>query len=188
VRAYVKEFRKICEITGFRDVEVKNVEAFLEATGKDKPAKVELQFFDADLVATWQHLHFALLNALTAFKNRENLSKSVAMETMLYASGKRQIQKATRLLGIKIASHNIAVLIVGDKSVVVQDALARVSRRVGGRLDDSVLELSTEKIGRIKKAFDISDVELETVIEKQDLDKALVDLVVEHVALLTAKR
>ena len=188
MRIYVKEFRKSCEITGFRDVEVNNVEAFLEATGSDKPSGVELQFFDANLVATWQHLYFALLNALTAFKNRENLSKSVAMETMLYASGKRQIQKATQLLGIKLASQNIAVLIVGHKSIVVQDALARVSKRVGGRLDDSVLELSTEKMGRIKRAFDISNVELETVIEKEDLEKALVDLVVERVALLAARR
>jgi KEOPS complex subunit Cgi121 len=149
---------------------------------------VELQFFDADLVATWQHLYFALLNALTAFKNGENLSKSVAMEAMLYAAGRRQIQKATRLLGIKPTSRTIVILIVGGEAVVVQEALAEVSRRVGGQRDDSVLELSREKIEIIKRAFDISDVELETVMDEDGLEKALVDIVVERVALLAAKR
>jgi len=188
VRAYIKEFRKNCEIAGFKGVEVKETEAFLEAAGRDKPADVELQFFDADLVATWQHLYFALLNALTAFKNRENLSKSVAMETMLYASGRRQIQKATQLLGIKPASRNIAVLIVGDKAEVVQKTLEKVSKHVGEQLDDSVLELSGKKMERIKKAFDISNTELETVMEGDGVEKALVDLVLERVALLTVGR
>jgi KEOPS complex subunit Cgi121 len=188
VRAYVKEFRKSCEIVGFRDVEVNDIEALLKAARRDKPSDVELQFFDADLVATWQHLYFALLNALTAFKNGENLSKSVVMEAMLYAAGRRQIQKATRLLGIKPASRTIAILIVGGNAKVVQEALAKVSRRVGGQRADSVLELSGEKIERIKRAFDILDVELATVMEGEDLEKALVDLVVERVALLATRR
>jgi KEOPS complex subunit Cgi121 len=181
---YVQEFRKNCEIVGFRDVEVKETEAFLEAVDRDKPPGVEAQFFDADLVATWQHLYFAVLNALTAFKNNENLSKSVAMETMLYASGRRQIQKATQLLGIKPTSRNMAVLIVGGKVEVVREALTKISRRVGGKLDDSVLELSGKKMERIKRAFDISEAELDTVTEGDGLQKALVDLVAERVALL----
>ncbi len=188
MQTYVKEFRKCCEMVGFRDVEVNDTEAFLKAASSNKPSDVELQFFDADLVATWQHLYFALLNALTAFKNGENFSKSVAMEAMLYASGRRQIQKATRLLGIKPTSRKIAVLIVGGKAVVVKEALVNVSRRVGGQRDDSVLELSREKTERIKKAFDISDVELETVMDERGLEKALVDLVVERVALLATRR
>jgi KEOPS complex subunit Cgi121 len=191
VRVFVKEFKKNCEIVGFKGVEVDETEAFLEAINRDKLGGVEAQFFDADLVATWEHLYFAVLNALTAFKNRENLSKSVAMETMLYASGRRQIQKATQLLGIKPASHDMAVLIIGGKAEVVQEALAKISRRiggVGGRLDDSVLGLSEKKMERIKRAFDISEAELETVREGDGLEKALVGLVIERVALLATER
>ncbi|MGD0977793.1 MAG: KEOPS complex subunit Cgi121 [Candidatus Bathyarchaeia archaeon] len=185
---YVQEFRKNCEIVGFRDVKVNETDAFLDAVDRDKPAGVEVQFFDADLIATWQHLYFAVLNALTAFKNRENLSKSVAMETLLYASGRRQIQKATQLLGIKPASRSMAVLIVGSKAEVVQEALAKVSRHVGGQLDDSVLGLSGEKVERVKRAFGISEAELETVMDGDGLEEALVDLVVERVALLATAR
>ena len=110
------------------------------------------------------------------------------METMLYASGRRQIQKATQLLGIKPSSRNMAVLIVGGKAEVVQKALAKISRRIGGQLDDSVLELSVKKMERIKRAFDISEAELETVMEGDDVEKALVDLVIERVALLATAR
>jgi len=48
--------------------------------------EVEVQLFDASLVTTWEHLYFAALDSLTAFRNRENISRSLAMETMLYAS------------------------------------------------------------------------------------------------------
>jgi KEOPS complex subunit Cgi121 len=188
VLVYVREFRKNCEIVGFKGVEVNETEVFLQAVSKDKPEGVEVQFFDADLVASWQHLYFAVLNALTAFRNKENLSKSVAMETMLYASGRRQIQKATQLLGIKPTSRTMAVLIVGGKAEVVQKMLAKVSRRIDGQLDDSVLELSGKKMERIKRAFDISEAELETVMEGDGLEKAFVDLVVERVALLATAR
>lgn len=188
MRVYIQEFRKNCEIVGFKNVEVNETEAFLEAVNKDRPAGVEVQFFDADVVVTWQHLYFAVLNALVAFKNGENISRSVAMETILYASARRQIQKATRLLGIKPTSSNIAVLAVGGNLEAVQSALARISTRIDGQLDDSVLELSKKKMERIKKVFEISEAELETVVEGDDVEKALVDLVVERVALLATAR
>jgi tRNA threonylcarbamoyladenosine modification (KEOPS) complex Cgi121 subunit len=188
VLVFIREFRRSCEIAGFKGVEVDTAEVFLEAIGGERPIGVEVQFFDADLVATWQHLYFALLNALTAFKHGENISKSVAMETMLYASALGQIQRATQLLGIKPSSSNVAVLIVGRKREAVQSALAKVSRRIGGRLDDSVLGLSKEKVERIRRAFDVSEAELETVVEGDSVEEALVDLVIERVALLAAAR
>jgi tRNA threonylcarbamoyladenosine modification (KEOPS) complex Cgi121 subunit len=109
------------------------------------------------------------------------------METLLYASARGQIQRATQVLGIKPSSSNVAVLIVGGKREAVQSALAKVSRRIGGRLDDSVLGLSKEKVERIRRAFDVSEAELETVME-DSVEKALVDLVIERMALLAAAR
>jgi tRNA threonylcarbamoyladenosine modification (KEOPS) complex Cgi121 subunit len=188
VLVYIREFRKHCEIAGFKGVGVNSAEGFLEAISGERLVGVEVQFFDADLVATWQHLYFALLNALTAFKNGENISRSVAMETMLYASARGQIQRATQLLGIKPSSSNMGVLIVGGKREAVRSALAKISRRIGGRLDDSVLELSKEKVERIRRAFDVSETELETVVEGDSVEEALVNLVIERAALLAAAR
>ena len=111
---YIEEFGKYAAITGFRNVKIRDTEEFLKKIRKRKGSNVEIQFFDAKFVVTWQHLYFAVLNALTAFKNKGNISKSIAMETMLSASTQRQIRKAMELLGIKSETSEIAVLIIGE--------------------------------------------------------------------------
>jgi len=189
VLKYIQEFRKYCEIVGFKNVKIENTEGFLGLINKEKPVTVEIEFFDADFIATWQHVYFALLNALAAFKNRRNISNSLAMETLLYASARKQIRKATQLVGVKRGSLlNVAVLIVGGKPDAVKSALAKISRCVDGQRDDSILGFSIEKIERIKKIFEISPAEIETVMERQDVGKAIVDLVIERVALLATLR
>lgn len=185
---YIPEFKKNCEIAGFKSVRIGSIEGFLKMASSEETADVKVQFFDADVVATWRHLYFSLLDALTAFKNRENLSRSVAMETMLYASGRRQIQRAMQLLGIKPKVSNVALLAIGEKSATVHSVLGRVSKRIDGLPDDSVLSLSNWKVAKIKKAFEISEEELDAVIEGEDLEKALVDLVIERAALLITCR
>ncbi len=184
----IQQFRKNCEIAGFRDVVVGSAEGFLKVANNGISVDLDVQFFDADLVATWRHLYFALLDALTAFKSEQNLSKSVAMETMLYASGRRQIRRAMQLLGIKPTSSNVAVLIVGGELKAVHSALGKVSTSIGGLPDDSVLELSKKKMERIQRVFEISEAELDTVVEGNNVEKALVDLVIERAALLTTGR
>jgi KEOPS complex subunit Cgi121 len=182
----IEEFEKYVEIAGFKNVQIKNVEGFLKATYKSSPG-TDIQFFDARLVATWEHLYFAVLNALTAFKNGENISKTLAMETMVYASAQRQIRKATELIGIKHTTSTIAVLIIGEKPETVKSSRLAISKSVDGVLDEAVLELSREKVGEIREAFDITEAELQTVMHKNDLEKALVDLVMERMALLATQ-
>ena len=184
---YIEEFGKQVEVTGFRNVRIRDIEEFLKMIRKEKTSNVEIQFFDAKFVATWQHLYFAALNALTAFKNKENISRSRAMETMLYASAQRQISKAMELLGIKPHSSEIAVLIIGEKPETVRSALAMVSKHVNSDPDDTVLELSNEKATSIQKIFEISSVELKTVIKKDDAERALTDLIIERIALLATQ-
>jgi len=89
----LKEYGEFAEITGYATVTFAKAEKFLKTNRKETEQEVDLQFFDADLIATQDHLYFAVINALQAFKNKTNISKSVAMETILYASGQRQIKK-----------------------------------------------------------------------------------------------
>ncbi len=184
---YIEEFRKHVVTAGFSDVKIKDTEEFIKKIREEKPSNVEVQFFDAKFVATWQHLYFAALNTLTALKNKKNLSKSAAMETMLYASAQRQIRKAIKLLGINPDSSEMAVLIIGEKPEKARSALTIVSKYCNVQRDDTVLELSKEKAIVIQKEFGISDVELETIMIKDDLEKALVDLVIERMALLATE-
>lgn len=183
----IREFGKYIIITGFKNVRIGDAEEFLKIINKEKPSDVEIQFFDAKLVATWQHLYFAALNALTAFKNKTNISKSLVMETLLYASAQRQIRKAMEIMGIKSDTSEMAVLIIGEKPTEVKSALEMVLKHANAKEDKSVLELSKRKNALIRKTFGISELELRTVMKKDDLEEALISLVLERMALLATK-
>jgi tRNA threonylcarbamoyladenosine modification (KEOPS) complex Cgi121 subunit len=182
---FIEEAGKYVEISGFSDLSVKDAEEFVKAARKELSECMWVQFFDAELVASWRHLYFAVLNALLAFKNGRNISKSVAMETMLYASAQRQIRKAIDFMGVKCTVADVAVVIIGENAESVEKLLSAVSKRVGKKPDDAVLEISQEKTKIIREAFGVTDAEFEAVLEKNDA--ALVDLVIERVALLSTQ-
>ena len=155
---------------------------------RKKLKDANVQFFDARLIASWKHLYFAALNALNAFKNKTNISNSVAVETLLYASAQRQINKAVELLGIKPELSQVAVLVIAETKQKTATILETVSELMSGKRDDSVIELTSEKVNGVKRLFDISNLELETKLEKGFKKEALINLVIEHVALLATQR
>jgi len=184
----LEEFDVYVAIAGFKNVKVNNVEEFFESA-KERLLGVEAQFFNAKLVAGWEHLYFAALNALTAFKNRVNISNSLAVETLLYASAQRQIRKAVELLGIKPETSQVAVLLLAKRRETIEKALKVISNLIRGERADEILELTKEKFKAIKELFGISDLELESKLAEEGLEKqALKDLVIEHVALLATQR
>jgi len=182
---HLEEYGKYAVITGYRNVSFALAEAFLKANRK-QPMLVDIQFFDADLIATQEHLYFAVLNALQAFRGKTAVSKTVAVETMLYASAKRQIQKAIDQIGIKPQTNNMAVVALSDEPSVIEAVLQALSAAIGCEPDDTVLELTKEKQEKISKVFQISPKELEAQANS-DMGEALVDSVVEQVALLSTQ-
>jgi KEOPS complex subunit Cgi121 len=184
---HIEEFSKYVAIAGFKNAKIKDVEELFRKISKEKPTNVEVQFFDATLVATWQHLYFAVLNALTAFKNKQNISKTLAIEIMLCASAQRQIRRAVELIGIKPNSSEIAAIVVGEDPKTVETTLTMISKHIKAEGDDKILELTDAKIEKIQKFFGISDLEIETVAKKDDLKEALEDLVIERMALLSVQ-
>jgi tRNA threonylcarbamoyladenosine modification (KEOPS) complex Cgi121 subunit len=184
----VEEYQRAVVIAGFKNVIINNTDKFLELIAKAKQQDVEIQAFNAELVATWQHLYFAVLNALKAFKNEENISKNLAMETLLYASAQHQIRKATEILGVRPDTPRIAILIIGEKPETVKSALMTISNQLRRKNDETVLELTREKAANLQTLFGISDNELKTVAKGQRLDEALVDLIIERMALLATER
>jgi KEOPS complex subunit Cgi121 len=180
----MEDFHRHVAMAGFRNVKITGTDDFLSLIEREKPLDTEIQVLDSELVATWQHLYFAVLNALTSFKNRQNISRSLAMEIMLYASAQRQIRKATEVIGVRPESKEIAVLIISKERDIADSALSRMSGLLDAERDDTVLELSQEKIAKIQRAFEVSDEEIRTVMKGNRLAEALVDLVIEKMALL----
>lgn len=181
---YIEEYLKTVAITGYRNVKFLSAETFLKTSRQQVQ---QIQFFDASLIASWQHLYFAAINALQSFHAGTNVSKSLAVETILYASAVRQIQKAIRLLGIKPSTASAAIVVFGETREEVAGLLDEVSRYLDTAPDDAVLELDEVKAAKIREAFNIADQELRTVSKSSDSNVALVSLVVERVALLATQ-
>jgi tRNA threonylcarbamoyladenosine modification (KEOPS) complex Cgi121 subunit len=183
----IEESAKYVEITGFKSVKTEKPEQLLKTIRGETQADVAVQFFNADLIATWEHLYFAVVDALTAFKTKRNISKNLAVEVMLYASAQRQIRKAIEFLGIKPGRADVAVVVVAETPSAVEVATKSVSKHFSGKPDDHVLELSPAKAQKIRTAFTITDEEVAVVTKNNDADRALVDIVVERMALLSTR-
>ncbi len=182
----VEEYDRYVAMAGFKEVSI-NLDYVFSQVREELP-NVAVQLFDARKIAGWQHLFFASLNALKVFDNGTNISRNLAVECILYVAAQRQIRIALNLVGIKHNSSNIAVLVVASNESAAKDSIAKVSRMVCGKRDDTVLDLTDEKVPHIRKLFNISEVEMSTKLEKNREKESLIDLVLEHVALLVTKQ
>jgi len=181
-------FNQYLVVAGFKNVKIVDIDKFF-AEVKEKIGNASVQFFDANLIAGRDHLHFAALNSLYAFKNRLNISNSLAMETLLYASAQPQIKDALKLLGINLNASRVVVLVLAETESQTSSTLDSVSKLLQAQRDDSVVEFSKEKVDGLKKLFQISESELEAKTERKGAEKeALLDLVIEHMALLATER
>jgi len=182
----LEEFDRYVAVAGFRGGGPRDVEALLRAIRE--MGGVSVQLFDAGLIAGPEHLHFAALNALRASETGRNISHSLAVEALLYASAQRQIRKALELVGVRPESAGVAVLVIAETRMGASEALEAVSGLLGGERDDGVLELDDKKSEAIRGLFRISDLELQSKLMEEGPERALTDLVIEHVALLATQR
>jgi KEOPS complex subunit Cgi121 len=183
----LRERGTVAIVQGFTDVRVNDVTTFMErARTAVKP--VTAQFFDADRVAGSMHLTYALLNALQAFNQRRNLSKSLEVEVLLYASGQRQIGKAIEMLGLRRDTTALALLLMGSSAKAINEAEAQLVDLVPGKRDDRVLALDREpKRSGLKALFDVTDLELAALPPRLNRQQALTWLIVERGAILATQ-
>ncbi|MCX8177558.1 MAG: KEOPS complex subunit Cgi121 [Candidatus Bathyarchaeota archaeon] len=181
---YISEFGNYVAAAGFRNAKIDDVDVLLKSLKTKLRPEIVFQLFDARLIATSDHLLSAALNALKAFRNGENISRNLSVELLLYASAQRQIRKAAEILGIKSGAKEIAALVISENPEDVKSALAIIEESTGAKRDDSVLELSEEKITAIRRVFGITETEIETMKGKYSLQEVIKNLVIERVALL----
>jgi KEOPS complex subunit Cgi121 len=183
----LQEFNKILLIMGFKQVRLLSINDFLRRIKKEMKQN-PFQVFDAKYIAGPSHLLFATINALHAFQQNRNISKNLEIETLLYASGQRQIKKAVKMLGIKKETSEIALAFTVDETEEVKKIEKDISQLVPGKRDDHVLDLDEKKGIRLIEVFDITDRELETALKRNtSLGEALVAIIIERIALLGIK-
>ncbi|MCW3976127.1 MAG: KEOPS complex subunit Cgi121, partial [Candidatus Bathyarchaeota archaeon] len=149
---------------------------------------LEIQFVDPRKILGSNHIYFATLNALKAFKNEKNISKSLSIEILLYISGQKQIEVAIRLFGLQKKNRNLILIAVGEKKEDLKRFEQNVKKSLNVELNNSIIEsYSKKKYDNIKRVFNISTLEIETIKRKSDDSKDILEkLIVERMAFLYA--
>ena len=117
-------------------------------------------FIDANYVISKDQVEFAVKKAIKAWNEGRRVAKTLAMEILLYVAARRQISDAIEV-GLKEGKNEVV-------AVVLDDCVDKLKEL--GFEEQPVLRLDKEKIERVKKFYEISDVELEIVgLEKLPL-------------------
>ena len=150
-----------------------------------------VQAFDADYVVGPDHLQAAVERADRAFERDENVAREFAVEILLYAAGRRQINRALRM-GVGEGESDVVVVAhspASDASADDADREEAAATAVRDLLESADAVGTTEtasadSIDRevVRDFFDVSVAELEAT------DATLADLVREHVALLDVEK
>lgn len=148
--------------------------------------QVQVQLVKADLIAGREHLGFAASNALQSFRGKHPRSKSLAVEYLLFISCQRQISKAINTLGVDREATKIVLAGLSKSKDALQE-LQMVSGSLLGDRDDSLIEIgSKRKLAHLKKAFDVSKIEMEAARFSGESDEMVLKrLIVERSALLS---
>ncbi|MFC6952550.1 KEOPS complex subunit Cgi121 [Halorubellus litoreus] len=183
---------------------VEDLDAFVAALGDAGDAHdCVVQAFDARYVADREHLATALRYAARAHRRGDAIARDPAVETLLYAAGRRQIDRALEM-GVGEGEGDVAVVVASDfpdDPLAESDAERECADAVAELLDDATLlvdrdggadgaattaegatadsALAATDPERVREFFDVGDAELAAT------DATLADLVRERVVLLS---
>jgi KEOPS complex subunit Cgi121 len=154
-----------------RDAFIKKLRHFGEENG------IACQIMDAGKIYGREHILSAVEHAVRAFKNKTNSCKTLDLEILLYASGKRQIKDAIEFMGAGESGEFVFVA-VGKTGLKGYDGAIPefdFPEEHGLKIDENVIEGDES----ILKKFGIGDEEMKTV------DKSMYgDLILEKVAMV----
>jgi tRNA threonylcarbamoyladenosine modification (KEOPS) complex Cgi121 subunit len=148
--------------------------------------RVQVQLLKAHLVAGPEHLRFAARNALRSFGGRNQRSKSLAVELLLFISCQRQISKAISFLGVEPSDDQVVLVALSESKEALLE-FENVSTSLLGESDESLVEIASErKLGEIQRSYEVSKKEMEaTRFEGESDAQVLKRLIVERSALLS---
>lgn len=170
-------------------VRVSNVNDFLAALKTvARKYDVTIQAMNAELIAGEEHIKSAVKKALRAVSRNRNITNDLSLEILLYAAGRRQIERALAMGVSESEDEKRVAIVIVDASARAQrekdlEVVAEEVKRKIGIQEEPISELELEYKGDkkegIKKFFDITEAELKAVGEKK-----LKMLVLERVAML----
>ncbi len=155
-------------------LEIDDLDAVVARLGEiGEERDVTIQAFDARYVADARHLERAVELADRAIERGENVARDRAVEILLYAAGRRQIDDALEM-GVSAGENRVVVLVDGDDEV---GALADLESLV-----EPEPTLGEYDEGLLCSFFGVTEAEREAT------EASLGDLVRERVALLEVEK
>jgi len=156
------------------EASIDDVDAFLDRLGDIAAAHdTTVQAFDARYLVDREHLERAVELATRAAERELTIARELRVEILLYAAGRRQIDRAVEL-GVSAGECPVVAVAVGGDE-------AGAAREIAGLLEPAPVLGSPDR-ERVRSFFDVDDVELSAV------DGTLADLVHERVAMLVVER
>ena len=161
----------------------------LRAAQQEFKLDATVQFVDLDRTAGHTHILFATYNALKAHVLDKMISRSAAIEILLYIAAERQIAQAFERMGVQKDTRMVAVIAAGSSGVLslVEDYLRNSFNH---ECSDGLLDEWTEQRAMtILKVFSVAPNEIETVTRSgNSTQKPIQRLVIERSALLAVRR
>jgi len=167
-------------VTGRLDVpDVDRVVADLDALGAEHGCT--LQAFDARYVADREHLRRAVQLADRARDREEGIARDRGVDILLYAAGRRQIDRALEMGVPEGEAVPVAAVVAADPESGRPDRAEReAATALFERVTVADVELGDSE--RLRTFFEVGEADLAAT------DAALAELVRERVALLVVRR
>jgi tRNA threonylcarbamoyladenosine modification (KEOPS) complex Cgi121 subunit len=179
------EYEKILLIEGLlsKVIEYNELRQTLERESPD----ITIQLLDGNLVLGYDHILFAVLNALKSKRNKKMISEDLPMEILVYASAQRQINKSIEILGVKKNSHRIVLVALSESEKRLYDLLESISKMQELSIDNSLFDMWDKEMAEtIKTIFKISNSEFESVKREDIPNKKIFErLIIEKMTLLS---
>lgn len=152
--------------------------------------EVCIQLVDLDRVPGSRYLFMATYNAVKSYRSKQPISKSLAMEVLLFISGNRQINEALKQVGVTSDTSRTGALAIGNSKDQVMKAGTFVTEAIGGRNMDNLLDHWTSlRIENVRSGFGIADKEIRAIIRKKEpVASAIERLAVERSAMLAVRK
>ena len=166
-----------------------SVEELFQNATKEYP-EVSIQLVDLDRVPGQRYLKLATVNAENSFHSKQPITKTLAMELLLYISAEKQIVRALKHVGITPETCRIAAVALGVDRDRVLAAADFLSGSLGQGSEDGLLDdWSRLRIKNVRSGFDIGEKEIKATIRKNEAKRMAIErLAVERSAMLAAKK
>jgi tRNA threonylcarbamoyladenosine modification (KEOPS) complex Cgi121 subunit len=168
------------------NVNLLNKEEIVSLSSEQIEGIMAVQLLDSALVAGAMHLLSAAQNALNAWKGKYAISRNLAVEILLYASGQHQIGVALDKLGVNDETTSIAAVILATDESKLKSHIDYLIDEIGPVVPQPFAP-TEERMQLIMMHFGINDAEITAVSSSESLEaryQALSGCVISRVSMV----